>query len=120
LVPLNKKYPLRELMSAVRDYLRRRGRQITFEWALLHNVNDSMRDAHELADLIGEMKASVNLIPYNPVAGLGYEAPPYPRCADFRNVLATRGIACTLRKERGQDIDAACGQLRRRTEAADN
>jgi 23S rRNA (adenine2503-C2)-methyltransferase len=71
-----------------------------------------------LVRLIRGTKASVNLIPYNPVSGLGYQAPSRERCEAFRDALVERSVACTLRKDRGQDIDAACGQLRRRSETA--
>jgi len=118
LVPLNRKYPLRKLMAAVHEYVAETGRQLTFEWALLNGVNDRPEDARELVRLIRGTKASVNLIPYNPVSGLGYTPPSRERCIAFRDVLVERSVACTLRKERGQDIDAACGQLRRRMEAA--
>ncbi len=116
LVPLNRKYPLKDLMAAVHAYGAETGRQLTFEWALLNGVNDREQDARELVRLIRGTKASVNLIPYNPVSGLGYQSPSRERCIAFRDALIDRSVACTLRKERGQDIDAACGQLRRRTE----
>lgn len=118
LVPLNRKYPLAQLVAAIADYQEATGRQITFEWALLRGVNDSLRDAAELAALAGRLKAAVNVIPYNPVAGLDYEAPDAEQCETFRNALERHGIPVTLRRERGQDIDAACGQLRRREAAA--
>lgn len=114
LVPLNRKYPLDRLMEAVRTYQNVTGRQVTFEWALLDGVNDSIEDAEELVRLARGTQASVNLIPYNPVAGLGYKAPAMGRCQAFRDRLIQRGMQATLRRERGQDIDAACGQLRRR------
>lgn len=118
LVPLNRKYPLNKLIAAVHEYITETGRQLTFEWALLNGVNDRPEDARELVQLIRGTKAMVNLIPYNPVSGLGYQPPSRERCIAFRDALIERSVACTLRKERGQDIDAACGQLRRRTEAA--
>ncbi len=113
LVPLNRKYPLSSLLAAVRDYVERTGRQVTFEWVLLDGVNDSARDAAELADRVGRLSATVNLIPYNHVAGLSYQPSPLPRARAFQEELAKRGIRSTLRIERGGDIDAACGQLRR-------
>jgi 23S rRNA (adenine2503-C2)-methyltransferase len=114
LIPLNKKYPLPKLLKAVRAYELSTGRNITFEWTLLKGVNDQPIHATELAEIIGAMNAHVNLIPYNPVAGLGYAPPPRKVCEQFRDRLADRGVSTTLRKECGQDIDAACGQLRRR------
>lgn len=113
LIPLNKKYPLDVLLAAVRAYVERTGRQVTFEWTLLDGVNDSRKDAQELIDVVRTVKASVNLIPYNPVSGLGFNPPPLDRCEAFRDALVNAGVTATLRKERGQDIDAACGQLRR-------
>lgn len=114
LVPLNKKFPLAQLKEAIRTYVDKTGRQITFEWTLLDGVNDSPQDARELAALAHSLKAHVNLIPYNPVAGLGYTPPPRERCESFRDALMNAGVSATLRREKGQDIDAACGQLRRR------
>lgn len=114
LVPLNRKYPLAQLKEAIRTYIDKTGRQVTFEWTLLDGVNDAPKDAQELAVLAGSLKAHVNLIPYNPVTGLGYAPPPRERCEQFRDYLLEKGVSATLRKEKGQDIDAACGQLRRR------
>lgn len=116
LVPLNRKYPLAKLLAALDYYLERAGRQVTLEWALLSGVNDAKQDADELAGIALPRGAFVNVIPYNPVAGLPYQAPDRQRAAAFRDHLANRGVQVTLRKEQGQDIDAACGQLRRRTE----
>ena len=115
LVPLNRKYPLRQLMKAVQDYVKTAGRHITFEWVLFEGANDSFKDAEELVDLLKPLKAetTVNLIPYNPVEGSGFATPDWGRCEAFREALARRGINCTLRKERGRSINAACGQLRR-------
>ncbi|MCC6699634.1 MAG: 23S rRNA (adenine(2503)-C(2))-methyltransferase RlmN [Candidatus Hydrogenedentes bacterium] len=113
LVPLNKKYPIEVLMKAIRDYVEQTGRQMTFEWTLLDGVNDSPQDAEELIGLATRVKAMVNLIPYNPVSGLGFAPPPLDRCQAFRDALEEAGVNATLRRERGQDIDAACGQLRR-------
>ena len=113
LVPLNRKYPLLRLRDAADYYQRTTGRQITYEWTLLKDVNDTPEAAAELIDFIGDSKAFVNLIPYNPVAGLGYDAPTRARCEAFRDQLDAAGIKATLRVERGQDINAACGQLRR-------
>lgn len=115
LVPLNRKYNLERLMDAVDLYVGETGRQMTFEWTLLEGVNDSLDTADELVRLVGDMKSHVNLIPYNPVEGLPY-APPSPSvCRAFRDRLEKHGVTATLRLERGQDIDAACGQLRRHT-----
>jgi 23S rRNA (adenine2503-C2)-methyltransferase len=116
IVPINTKYPLHDLIQSVRHYIRATGRQISFEWVLLRHVNDAQRHAHELADLIGDIKATVNLIPFNAVEGSEYHPPTRAACETFRDTLVRRGIKTTLRQERGGDIDAACGQLRARTE----
>ena len=116
LVPMNRKYPLAKLMEAIEQYIATTNRQISFEWVLLAGVNDSEADAHELADLIGGMKASVNLIAYNAVEGVRFAPPSMAVCEQFRDALLARDLQCTLRVERGQDIAAACGQLRRRKE----
>ncbi|MFP6582934.1 MAG: 23S rRNA (adenine(2503)-C(2))-methyltransferase RlmN, partial [Candidatus Hydrogenedentota bacterium] len=100
---------------AIDVYVAETGRQMTFEWTLLERVNDSLDTADELVRLIGDMKSHVNLIPYNPVEGLPYAAPKASVCRAFKNRLEKHGINATLRLERGQDIDAACGQLRRHT-----
>jgi len=113
LVPLNRRYPIERLMEAVDFYMERSGRQVTFEWALLADTNDSPADARELSDLIGRRKIHVNLIPYNPVAGAGYQPPSRKTAERFQELLRRRGVQATLRLERGQDINAACGQLRR-------
>ncbi|MBM3290560.1 MAG: 23S rRNA (adenine(2503)-C(2))-methyltransferase RlmN, partial [Candidatus Hydrogenedentes bacterium] len=114
LIPLNRKYPIAQLKQAIRTYIDKTGRQITFEWTLLDGVNDSQQDAAELAALARSLQAHVNLIPYNPVTGLGYAPPPRERCESFLSALEQANVSATLRKEKGQDIDAACGQLRRR------
>jgi 23S rRNA (adenine2503-C2)-methyltransferase len=114
LVPLNRRYNLARLMAAVRHYGYQVGRQLTFEWTLMDGVNDRDSDLEELVRLVADVKATVNLIPYNPVSGLEYRAPKRSRCETFRDGLSRAGVKATLRVERGQDIDAACGQLRRR------
>jgi len=113
LVPLNRRYNLARLMDAVRFYNERSGRQMTFEWTLMEGVNDSLKHADELARLVRSSKAIVNLIPYNPVSGIAYRPPKTEVCSAFQARLRDRGVKATLRRERGQDIDAACGQLRR-------
>jgi 23S rRNA (adenine2503-C2)-methyltransferase len=115
LVPLNRRYNLKRLMAAVDDYLARTGRQLTFEWTLLAEVNDTDEAARELVELIGPRHIHVNLIPFNPVPGTPYHAPGRKRAEAFRARLEREGISATLRLERGQDISAACGQLRRHT-----
>ncbi|HEO69923.1 MAG TPA: 23S rRNA (adenine(2503)-C(2))-methyltransferase RlmN [Candidatus Hydrogenedentes bacterium] len=115
LAPINREYPLAELGHALHEYVAKTGRQFTVEWVLLKEVNDSPKDARELAQWLRAFKAGVNLIPYNGVPEAGFEASPRARCEAFRAALAREGVKATLRQERGQDIDAACGQLRQRT-----
>lgn len=117
LVPLNRRYPLATLMDAVREYADITGRMVGFEWVLLKGVNDSAEQARELAGLLRGIKAAVNVIPYNPVEGASFSPPSARVCEAFLNALTKKGIQATLRHEKGQQIDAACGQLRRRTGA---
>jgi 23S rRNA (adenine2503-C2)-methyltransferase len=115
LVPLNRKYDLKRLGESIADYRAISGRQITFEWTLIDGVNDSKTDAEALAEYAKRYQAFVNLIPYNPVAGLDYKPPAPHKSKAFQQTLLDKGVKATLRYERGQDIDAACGQLRRHT-----
>jgi 23S rRNA (adenine2503-C2)-methyltransferase len=114
LVPLNRRYPLAELMPACRRYIEATGRRLTFEYVLIGGVNDLPEHARELARLLRGMLCHVNLIPLNPVAGRGLEPSPPRAMAAFQRVLREAGIAATLRRQLGTSIDAACGQLRRR------
>lgn len=114
LVPLNRKYPLADLLDACRYYNKHSGRQITLEWTLIKDVNDSLRDAEEFVKRFRGIKAGINLIPFNPVEERKYEQSPPGRCKAFCKTLTDAGFKATLRGERGGDIDAACGQLRRR------
>jgi len=112
LVPLNKRYPIRELLAACRRYVEDDARaKVTFEYVLLAGVNDSRQHARELAALLADLPAKVNLIPFNPFPNSGYQCPPAPVIDDFREVLMARRIMTITRKTRGGDIDAACGQL---------
>ncbi len=113
LVPLNRKYGLRPLMATVRDYAKATGRQVSFEYVLLRDVNDSPGHARELAKLISGLDAVVNLIAYNAVTGAEFSAPSRSVCEAFKRALVDAGVKATLRQERGGDINAACGQLRR-------
>lgn len=112
LVPLNRKYPLDVLRKAIEEYLGETGRQITFEWVLLEDVNDSPKHAEEFIEYLDGLKAAVNLIPWNPVDGIAFRPSPRSRCEAFLADLEAAGIKTTMRREKGQDIDAACGQLR--------
>ena len=113
LVPINKRYPIDELMSACADYLAVKGRRLSFEWAMIDGVNDRGSDAAELAKLCRRfhLPAHVNLIPLNPTPGYPTVGSPLKRVHDFRDMLETLGVNATVRRNRGTDIDAACGQL---------
>ena len=115
LVPLNRKYPIAELLDACRHYLRGLGerRNVTMEYTLIDGVNDSVADARELAHLLTGLRAKVNLIPFNPFPEdrRGYRRPSPARVANFQTSLLNAGIAAMLRTTRGEEIGAACGQL---------
>jgi 23S rRNA (adenine2503-C2)-methyltransferase len=113
LVPINKRYPLDDLMAACSDYLAAKGRRLSFEWALIDGVNDRARDAQELARLCRRfhLPAHVNLIPLNPTPGYPTIGSSKARVAEFHNRLTDLGVNATVRRNRGTDIDAACGQL---------
>lgn len=113
LVPLNKKYPIRELLQACRDYpAANNARRITFEYVMLKEVNDSDADARELVRLLKGIHAKVNLIPWNPWPGAGYETSTRERIASFARIVNDAGYSSPVRVTRGQDILAACGQLK--------
>jgi len=113
LVPINKRYPIEDLMDACREYLREKNRRISFEWALIAGVNDTARDAGELAKLALSLKPSahVNLIPLNPTPGFPTRGTDAAGVRRFADRLRDRGVNATVRRNRGTDIDAACGQL---------
>ncbi len=113
LVPINRKYPIRELMDACRRYTEGKERKahIVYEYVMLDGINDSPSHARQLATLLGDLPAKINLIPFNPFPNAGYKRSPSERIRDFAEYLRSRGIVCTTRKTRGDDIDAACGQL---------
>jgi 23S rRNA (adenine2503-C2)-methyltransferase len=112
IVPINKKYPLRELMAACRRYLVHAPRDfITFEYVMLAGVNDAPEHARQLIELTREVPCKFNLIPFNPFPDSGYEKPRTESMRVFRQILQDAGYVVTTRKTRGDDIDAACGQL---------
>jgi 23S rRNA (adenine2503-C2)-methyltransferase len=112
LVPLNRKYPLKMLLSACLRYLEHAPRDfITFEYVMLDGVNDSDAHARELLALVADLPCKFNLIPFNPFPASGLACSPTPRIRAFAQILADGGIVTTTRKTRGDDIDAACGQL---------
>jgi len=112
LVPINRKHPIAELLQACWHYLDSRcGRSVTFEYVMLDGVNDSAAQARALARLLKGHPAKVNLIPFNPFPGTHYRRSPAPVIQRFRDELLQRGVLATIRRTRGDDIDAACGQL---------
>jgi 23S rRNA (adenine2503-C2)-methyltransferase len=111
LVPPNRKYPLEEILDACRRFPLKQRNRITFEYVLLDGVNDSVEDARRLVRLLAGLKSKVNLIPLNPSAGIPFERPSDDRVDRFARVLADRHLTVSVRKSRGQDIRAACGQL---------
>jgi 23S rRNA (adenine2503-C2)-methyltransferase len=112
IVPTNKGTGIAAILSAADDYFDVTGRRVTYEYVLLAEQNDAPEHARELAVLLHGRNAHVNVIPMNPVATLGLHAPPQPRTAAFLEVLQRGGVNATVRKRKGADIDAACGQLR--------
>ena len=116
IMPVNKAYPLAELIPAIRTFSARHGRMVTLEFILIEDVNDSLEQAGKLRDIALDLHAHVNLIPYNTVAGLAWRRPSLTRQERFADVLRAARVSVTLRREKGHDIDAACGQLRLRTE----
>lgn len=114
LVPVNKKYPIETLLEACQYYIDTTGRRITFEYALIEGINDSIEHAKQLIGILGRIKANINLIPLNPVDGTGLKRSSGSQIKRFLYVLQQAGIESTFREEKGSDIEAACGQLRRR------
>ena len=112
LVPINRKFPIRTLMAACVRYIEKAPRDfVTFEYVMLDGVNDSVNHAHELVQAIADVPCKLNLIPFNTFPGAGYVRSPAAAIARFRDVLIAAGVTTTVRKTRGDDIDAACGQL---------
>lgn len=112
LVPINKVYPVKELMKACRDYIKSTNRVITFEYILIKGINSSRKDAYELAKALKPMKCKVNTISYNNIAAKDYGVPSMEDVRSFVKALREKGINALHRKSKGEDIDAACGQLR--------
>ena len=114
LVPINRRYPISELVAAADAFGRRTGRRVSYEWVLLAGVNDTDRDALELGELLRGHLAHVNLIPFNPVEGAPYREPDARAIRRFVALVRAQGLTVTLRDTRGREEDAACGQLRAR------
>ncbi|HXT09934.1 MAG TPA: 23S rRNA (adenine(2503)-C(2))-methyltransferase RlmN [Candidatus Angelobacter sp.] len=116
IMPVNRKYPLKELTAACEFYQQKKGRMITFEYILIAGVNDGLDQVPPLAKLARTLNAKVNLIPYNKVEDLSWERPSEEAQEAFLAALEKQKVTATLRREKGHDIDAACGQLRLKTE----
>jgi 23S rRNA (adenine2503-C2)-methyltransferase len=113
LVPVNRKIGIEAVLKAADRYFEKCGRRLTFEYVLLGSVNDSQREARELVQLLRHRTVLLNVIPYNPVAGLPYVTPSTRSITEFRQTLETGGVNVKFRQRKGSEIDAACGQLRR-------
>ncbi len=111
MMPVNKRYPIAEVIEACRYYVTKTGRRITFEWALIHGVNDTPETARKLASLLKGLNCHVNAIPLNPTTGYHGKATDRQRAENFKETLEQAGIPCTIRMRRGIDIAAGCGQL---------
>ncbi|NPV77127.1 MAG: 23S rRNA (adenine(2503)-C(2))-methyltransferase RlmN [Anaerolineae bacterium] len=116
MLPVNKKYPIKDLIEACREYVAVTGRRITFEWALIQGVNDSVGEARKLAKLLKGLLCHVNVIPLNPTRMFDGKSTTRERAQAFKDALQTAGIPCTIRIRRGIDIQAGCGQLASRFE----
>lgn len=116
LMPVNKVYPLKELMMAIKDYLKKTGRRVTFEYILLKDINDTKEDAKSLAKLVKGMNAYINLIPFNENSNSKFKRPKNDEIMKFYDIIKKEGINVTVRKEFGSKISAACGQLRSKKE----
>jgi 23S rRNA (adenine2503-C2)-methyltransferase len=115
MLPVNRKYPLEALMAACREYVDLTHRRITFEWALIRDVNDSTAQARQLIALAAGLLCHVNVIPLNPTQSYSGQATTRERAQAFKTELETHGIPCTIRLRRGIDIQAGCGQLAARS-----
>jgi len=116
IMPINKKYPIKELIKACREYIKQTNRQITFEYVLIKDINSGLQSAVKLGRILKGLNAKVNLIPANVIRELKIEPPDKQETSSFRDSLLKQGINVTSRRPRGQDIQAACGQLRLRYE----
>jgi 23S rRNA (adenine2503-C2)-methyltransferase len=119
IMPVNRKYDLATLLDACADYVARKRKKIFFEYILIAGVNDTDEQAHELVRIAERISAKINLIPYNTVEGLPWSRPPMERQEQFLRILREAGVVATLRREKGHDIEAACGQLRLQTKRAE-
>jgi 23S rRNA (adenine2503-C2)-methyltransferase len=120
LMPINRTYPLEKLLEACRQYPPAPGRRITFEYILIRGVNDSEKDARRLAKLLQPIRCKINLIPYNPHEGCDFERPTEEVIQAFYNILFAKNYTVIIRRSKGQDISAACGQLRARSRVTED
>jgi 23S rRNA (adenine2503-C2)-methyltransferase len=116
IMPINRKYPLEMLVPAIEAYSSKNGRMVTLEYILIEEINDSLEQAEALAEIARRLHAHVNCIPYNTVQGLPWKRPSLTRQKVFVDVLRRQQVSVTIRREKGHDINAACGQLRLQTE----
>jgi 23S rRNA (adenine2503-C2)-methyltransferase len=112
IMPVNRKYPLADLLAACEEYSRKKKQHLTFEYILIKGINDEPKDAADLVRIARPLRARVNLIPYNRVEGLEWERPSEAVQDEFAAIVKRGGVTATIRREKGHDIDAACGQLR--------
>jgi len=118
LMPINRKWNLEKLLTAARDFRLRDREKLTFEYVLLNQVNDAPQNARELAELLRGLRAKVNLIALNPGPGIDFQTPEDERVLQFQKILMAAGVPAFIRRPRGRDIYAACGQLKRTVEIA--
>ena len=116
IMPINKRYPLEELIPAIERYASTKGRMVTLEFILIEEINDTFEQAEALSEIALKLSAHVNLIPYNTVPGLDWKRPSITRQDGFYERLKRKGVSTTIRREKGHDIAAACGQLKLKTE----
>jgi 23S rRNA (adenine2503-C2)-methyltransferase len=114
LMPINKKYPIEELLDASREWAIKIGRRVTIEYVLIRGVNDSPDDAHRLCKMLHGVPSKLNLIPLNEIKGLDFQRPEPEEVEKFRQIVASRYYVAPIRLSRGNDVAAACGQLRTR------
>jgi 23S rRNA (adenine2503-C2)-methyltransferase len=117
-MPINRKWNLEKLLAAAREFPLRKRENLTFEYVLLDGINDSVDNAREVAELIRGVRAKVNLIALNPGPGIAFQTPTENRVFQFQKILIAAGVPTFIRRPRGRDIYAACGQLKRTVELA--
>jgi 23S rRNA (adenine2503-C2)-methyltransferase len=116
-MPINHKWNLQQLMAAARDFPLKNREKVTFEYVLLEGINDGAQNARELVELIRGLRAKINLIALNPGPGIAFQTPTEARVTEFKQILRSAGVPAFVRRPRGRDIYAACGQLKRSLEA---